>query len=394
MATTIAYITDFDVLNPVERNAHHPKAVGHRGRCFYASKSLVDDPFSVQYLCPLSRPSSLIPKVKWRFYRNVFQQQYIAWAEPSVGQSYAAQIKRRLSDLKSDVVMAPEINLLAYLECDRPLVLWTDTPYAGLFKGYTDFSHLCQETLDHLTTLDRLTLQKCQLAIFPSIWAADVAIHTYQVDPAKVKVVPFGANIECDRTLEDVKALIQARSRQTCKLLFIGVDWVRKGGAVALNVAKQLHQSGMAVELTVLGCKPPASEFPLPDFVKPIGFLNKSTPQGLAEFNRYLADAHFLIVPSKAETYGNVFCEANSFGVPCLATNAGGIATIIRDDLNGKAFAPEAPPEAYCAYIQSRFQPESTYEALALSAFHEYQTRFDWSASGRAVRQLLTDLVI
>jgi glycosyltransferase involved in cell wall biosynthesis len=388
----VAYVTDFDVLNPAEINTHHPKAVGQRGRCLYASKSLVNDQVSVQYLCPLSRKSSLIYKFKWRFYRYGLQQQYLAWAEPGVAKDYAAQIARRLPNLKADVVMAPEINSLAYLECDRPLVLWTDTPYVGLFEGYTDFKNLCQETKDHFMTMDRLTFQKCQLVIFPSTWAADLAIKTYPVDPSKVKVVPFGANIECDRTIDDIKTLINHRSKQTCKLLFIGVDWVRKGGDIALNVAKQLKQNGVDVELTILGCKPPESEYPLPEFVKPIGFINKSTPAGLAQFNQFIAESHFLIVPSKAETYGNVFCEANSFGVPCLATNAGGIATIIHEDFNGKAFSPDASPTDYCDYIQSRFQPTTTYEQLALSAFHEYQTRFDWSAAGKAIRALLATL--
>jgi glycosyltransferase involved in cell wall biosynthesis len=393
MPMKVAYITDFDVLNPAARHAHHPKAVGHRGRCFYASKSLVDEHTTVQYLCPLDRQSKLSSKLKWRFYRYALQQNYIAWAEPSVNQNYAAQITKRLSHLDAAVVMAPEINLLAYLECDRPLVLWTDTLYAGLFNGYGDFSHLCQETINHLTTLDRLTLNKCRLAIFPSVWAADIAIQNYQVDPAKVKVVPFGANVECDRTWEDIQTLVQSRSAQTCKLLFIGTDWVRKGGAVVLNVAKQLKQNGMNVELTIVGCKPPETDYPLPDFVRAIGFINKSTPDGLATFNRFIAESHFLIVPSKAETYGNVFCEANSFGVPCLATNAGGITTIIRDGLNGKTFSPDANADEYCAYIQDIFQHPSAYAELALSAFHEYQTRFDWSASGKAVRQLLTEAV-
>jgi glycosyltransferase involved in cell wall biosynthesis len=388
----VAYITDFDVLDPVARNTHHPKAVGHRGRCFYASKSLEGDQVSVQHLCPLSRKSSLLYKLKWRFYRYVLKQQYIAWAEPAIAKDYARQIAQRLPALAADVVMAPEINSLAYLECDRPLVLWTDTPYAGLFDGYTDFSNLCQETVNHFITMDRLTFEKGQLLIFPSQWAADIAVNNYQIDPAKVKVVPFGANVECDRTLEDIKALVNARSRRTCKLLFIGVDWVRKGGTMTLKAARHLHQNGLDVELTILGCKPPETEYPLPEFVKPVGFINKSNPAGLAEFNRYIAESHFLVVPSQAETYGNVFCEANSFGVPCLATNAGGIATIIREDINGKAFSPTAPAEDYARYIEASFRRFSSYEQLALSSFHEYQTRFDWSAAGASVRKLLKSL--
>ncbi len=392
-STQVAYVTDFDVLNPLERNTHHPKAVGHRGRCYYAAKSLEDQTTAVQYLCPLSRPSSLSSKVKWRFYRHLLKQNYLAWADLSISKSYAAQISSRLSAMNVDVVMAPEINSLAYLDSKLPLVLWTDTLYAGLFGGYGDFSQLCQETIDHLTTMDRLALEKCELVIFPSDWAAEVAIKTYSVSPDKVKVVPFGANIECDRTFEDIQALVDARLSQICRLLFIGADWERKGGAIALQVAKALKQSGLDIEFNIVGCHPPEREQPLPDFVNSLGFINKSTPEGLSKFNHLIATSHFLIVPSKAETYGNVFCEANSFGVPCLATNAGGIATVIRDNINGKTFSPDASPDEYSTYIQEVFQNYSNYQALALSSFQEYQTRFDWSAAGKAVRNLLTKLV-
>jgi glycosyltransferase involved in cell wall biosynthesis len=390
----ITYITDFDVLNPAERTAHHPKAVGHRGRCYYAAKSLEDEQTTVQYLCPLLRKSSLFHKLKWRFYRYLRRQNYHAWAEPSVSQSYATQISNRLTSVGADLVMAPEINLLAYLECDLPMILWTDTPYAGLLNAYGDFSQLCQETVNHFTTMDRLTLHKCQLAIFPSAWAADIAINTYQVDPAKVKVVPFGANVECDRTHEDIQAMINARPHNKYKLLFIGVDWVRKGGDVALNIAKNLQQRGLDVELTIVGCKPPEAEHPLPEFVRNLGFISKSTPEGVSKFNRLIAESHFLIVPSRAETYGNVFCEANSFGVPCIATDAGGIAMIIQDGLNGKTFPLNASIDEYCTYLQDAFQNYADYQQLALSSFHEYQTRFDWSAAGRSVRKLLAELIM
>jgi glycosyltransferase involved in cell wall biosynthesis len=388
----ITYVTDFDVLNPAARTAHHPKAVGHRGRCYYAAKSLEDEQTTVQYLCPLVRKSSLFHKLKWRFYRYLLQRNYHAWAEPSVSQSYATQISNRLSYLGSDLVMAPEINLLAYLECNLPMILWTDTPYAGLLNTYGDFSQLCQETINHFTTMDRLTLHKCQLAIFPSAWAADIAINTYQVEPTKVKVVPFGANVECDRTFEDIKAMINARPNNKCKLLFIGVDWVRKGGDTALNIAKKLQQDGLDVELTIVGCRPPETEHPFPEFVRSFGFISKSTPEGLSQFNHLIAESHFLIVPSKAETYGNVFCEANSFGVPCIATNVGGIAMIIRDGLNGMIFPLDASVDQYCAYIQDIFQDYAGYQNLALSSFNEYQTRFDWSAVGRSVGKLLGQL--
>lgn len=388
----IAYTTDFDVLNVLDRTAHHPKAVGHRGRCYHSAKSLEDTSTTVHYLGPLAKRSAILPKLKWRYYRYLAKRKYHAWAEPAANQYYANQIQQKLAQIDADIVVAPEINLLAYLESDLPLVLWTDTPYVGLLDAYADFKGLCQETMRHFISMDQLTLNRCKLAVFPSDWAAQIAIETYQVNPAKVKVVPFGANIECDRTPEDIQAMVDARPTDQCKLLFIGVDWFRKGGDIALAVAKELQQAGLNVELTVVGCQP-VVQGPLPDFVVSLGFISKSTPEGVEKINHLIASSHFLIVPSRAETYGNVFCEANSFGVPCISTNAGGIATVIQDHVNGKTFAPSADIHEYADYIAGVFSHYSDYKKLALSAFHDYQTRLNWDAAGKAMRKLLADIV-
>ena len=58
------------------------------------------------------------------------------------------------------------------------------------------------------------------------------------MDPEKVKVVPFGANIDCNHSYEYIKKLVEFRFRNfdKCSLLFCGVDWYRKGGDIALEI--------------------------------------------------------------------------------------------------------------------------------------------------------------
>ena len=240
--------------------------------------------------------------------------------------------------------------------------------------------------------METLALQRSTLAIYASEWAAQTAITHYGADPAKVKVVPFGANIEDEKTLDEIKVLVESRSTEVCKLLLLGVDWLRKGGNVAFKVAQELNASGLKTELTVVGCQP-LVEGPLPDFVKPLGFISKSTPEGKQRISQLIAESHFLILPSQAECYGIVFCEANALAVPCLATKVGGIPTIIKDDLNGKLFVKDAEISEYCAYISYTFSNYSAYKNLALSSFHEYQSRLNWAVAGQTVRNLLLDIM-
>ena len=149
----------------------------------------------------------------------------------------------------------------------------------------------------------------------------------------------------------------------------------------AVAVAQALNESGLPTTLTLIGSQPPEGTV-LPPFVRKTGFINKSDPAGLKQFNDLIAESHFLILPSRAEAFGIVFCEAASFGVPSLATRAGGIPTAVRDGGNGKTFPPGTPPAEYGAFIRQHFADYASYEALARSAFRESETRLNWGVSG------------
>jgi len=185
---------------------------------------------------------------------------------------------------------------------------------------------------------------------------------------------------------------LESRPRDKCKLLFLGVDWFRKGGDIALEVTKQLNQAGFSAELTVVGCLP-VVDGSLPNCVKVLGFINKSTKDGREQLDRLISESHFLILPSTADCTPIVFCEANSFGVPCISTNVGGIPTVIKDGLNGKLFSLDAEIYDYCKYISDIFSNYSQYQCLALSSFNEYQTRLNWSVAGKTVKRLLSELI-
>jgi glycosyltransferase involved in cell wall biosynthesis len=123
-----------------------------------------------------------------------------------------------------------------------------------------------------------------------------------------------------------------------------------------------------------------------------LGYISNATQEGRNQLNKLLAESHFLIVPSRAETFGHIFCEASSFGLPSITTNVGGISTAIRNDLNGSTFSKNASVAEYCDYISNLFSNYSRYKALCLSSFYEYETRLNWNVAGRTVKQLLMDL--
>jgi glycosyltransferase involved in cell wall biosynthesis len=364
------------------------------GLGYYIAQSLKHQSISLDYIGPLGDSIAIrsICKLK-RHYHQIFERKnYLRALDPLTLQNYANQVSYKLSRVQSDIVFSATIASTAYLDCDQPIVFWADATFANLLDSYPVYKNLCKETVEHGHKMEKLALNKSALALFASDWAAQTAIDYYQADPSKVKVVPFGANIENQMTFDEIKDLIRLRPSDKCKLLFIGYDWVRKGGDIAVKVTKALNSAGLNTELTVVGCSPSIEESASP-FIKTLGIINKSTETGRSLLNRLILESHFLILPSKAECYGLVFCEANSFGVPCLATNVGGIPTIIRDGHNGRTFDKDADIKDYCQYVFHLFTNYSKYEELALSSFNEYQSRLNWSVAGHTARDLLETVI-
>jgi glycosyltransferase involved in cell wall biosynthesis len=389
----IACVTSYDATN----------VNGYGVRAYYMIQALKNIVETIEHIGPLENPEkysliSLLLSAKMRFYYKLLKRHYSYDKDSLLLKEYAKQISKKLSSINADIVLSPlspSSQPIAYLECDQPIVIWTDATFAAAVDFYPELSSscLCEETLRDGIANERAALSRCSLAIYSSEWAAQTALENYQINPSKVKVVPFGANIDCNRELNDIKIMVESRPSNKCKLLFLGAGWDRKGGDIAVRVAQELNKTGLGTELTIVGCNPPSTNEPLPSFVRFLGYINKSTKEGSDRMDRILSESHFLILPTRADCTPNVFPEANSFGVPCITTNVGGIATMVRDNVNGQTFSKDAIITEYCEYISDLFSDYTQYKKLAISAFNEYQTRLNWSVNAQTVKKLMMELI-
>jgi glycosyltransferase involved in cell wall biosynthesis len=383
----LAYITTYDARTLQGSNEWS-------GTGYYIAQSLKNQAISLEYIGSLKDSLTLktIRKLKRHYYEFFQQKNYQKDADPATLKNYARQVTHKLKHTQADIVFSATVNPIAYLECDRPIAFWADGTFANIQDFYPQYSNLCADVISDWHQMERLALQKSKLAIYSSDWAAQSAINDYGADPARVKVIPFGSNTDSPFDSETIEDIITSRPSDRCKLLFLTVDWERKGGNIAFQVAKKLNQSGLNTELTVVGCQPQIEE-DLPDFVKVFGFISKSTKEGKQKIQKLIMDSHFLILPTLADCTPIVFCEANSLGVPCLSTNVGGIPTMIHNNLNGQLFDKNAHLSEYCDYITNLFTDYSNYKNLARSAFGEYKSRLNWSVAGQKVKDLLMTII-
>jgi glycosyltransferase involved in cell wall biosynthesis len=372
----IAYVTHYDV-----SDTH-----AWSGLASYILETLIEAGFQLEVIANLADRFQLFFKSKKFLYTKILSKPYLRDREPQVANFYAKQVEHALKATNVDVIFSPETKAIAYLQTDKPIVFWTDATFAGMVNFYPDFTNLCAETLTKGNRIEQAALSNCRLAIYASEWAARTAKANYNVDPNKIQVVPFGANHNYSYNLPDIQSWVTSKTTNVCKLLFVGVEWERKGGDDAVCVAEALNKQGLKTELHIVGCKPPVQ---VPSYARIYGYLSKKNVEERNILDQLFKESHFLILPSKVEAYGIVFAEASSYGLPSLATNVGGISTAIVNGLNGQVFDPNVFIHECTDYILEMISSKEKYYELSVSTFLEYKKRLNWRTAGESIATLL-----
>lgn len=348
------------------------------GTPYFMARAMQQAGLNLEFLGPLCERLILPFRLRSLLQRRLEMRAYLWERDPLVAGAFAMEVRRRLKHSKSGLAFSPGTTAVAHLRCRQPIVFWTDMPFDASLDFYVPRASISHGSLKNGHDLEQAALRKASLAIFSSDWARNAAIANYDVDPDKVRVIPFGANINWDFDRAYVHRVIDGRSHQTCKLVFVAVDWYRKGGAFALQVAEALMRKGVPVHLTIVGCTPAVA---VPEYVTVHSYIQKSDPAGLDHYRTILEDSHFLVLPSRADCTPMVIGESNSLGLPCFTTDVGGIPSLVQNGRNGQMFALSEPPDAWADRIAEVFGTQSNFSALARSSFEQYTTRLNWDTS-------------
>jgi glycosyltransferase involved in cell wall biosynthesis len=376
----IAYVSTYD-----SDDIHNWSGTG-----YYIKNTLKQQGFEVITIGSLNEKMVLFFKAKSFYYKKILKKNYLRDREPFLLKYYSKQVEQSLLNCDYDIVFSPGTIPIAYLNCNKPIIFWTDATFAGMVNFYPSFSKLDIRTIKNGNNMEQLSLTRCHTAIYASDWAAKSAIDNYNVNPEKIKVLPFGANFVSALTFNDLKIHIINKDYNTCKLLFIGVDWDRKNGDLVVETAKVLRDMGINVELHIVGCEPDINQ----PFIIKHGFLSKNNEKQRNILYKLFLNSHFLFVPSKSECYGVVFAEASSFGLPSISTNVGGIPTVINDGINGKLFNLSTSPNIIAEFIKNCFLNRDYYIKLSLSSYEEYILRLNWEVIGEKLKSIIESVPV
>lgn len=324
-------------------------------------------------------------KIRNRLSHRILKKRYDYSHSVSLSKKYAAQVMEKINRYQPDLLIAPSgSSIIAHLPASIPVILLSDTTLANMVDYYPAYSNLSLSSKNQSLETETLAIQKSAFAVFPSEWARSSAIKDHGGQAEKMKLIPFGPNFSNGPTREMALA---EKKNDVLKLLFLGVDWHRKGGDLVMESFRLLQKKNIPVQLTIVGCNPPFSE---EKTIRIIPFINKNDAAGEQQIIQLLLESHVLFLPSKAECYGIVFVEAAACGTPSLARNTGGISGAVIQNENGILLSESATAKEYADQLEHWYHHPTEYRQLQEKSRMLFEKSHNWSHWGEAMEQLIS----
>ena len=265
-----------------------------------------------------------------------------------------------------------------------PTFLFSDAPYEAYHEAY-------RGTVDRPLRLAAYQRQEAAAArhldglCYSSAWAVAEAKRLFGLGEDKLHVTEMGSNWVPALTREDLLTRVDARPADRLDLLFLGRDWERKGGPLAVEVTRLLRHQGTAATLHVVGCRPPVTL----DYVKVHGPLYRTDPTQAAALSELFLNSHFLLTPTSAECFGLAFAEAQSFALPPISRAVHALPSVVLDGETGILLPLEAEAPAYVARILALRADPTTYRRMAVAARSRYETLLNWNAMAARLVEII-----
>ncbi|RZJ86403.1 MAG: glycosyltransferase family 1 protein, partial [Hymenobacter sp.] len=97
-----------------------------------------------------------------------------------------------------------------------------------------------------------------------------------------------------------------------------------------------------------------------------------------AQLHELFSTADFFILPSRAECAAIAFCDANSFGLPVLTTDVGGISSFIQQGVNGYMLPLAATGQDFAQRAQQVLADPAHYQQLRQQSRQQYESVLNW----------------
>lgn len=287
-------------------------------------------------------------------------------------------------DDKIDIYFAPFSSVgLKNFKSQKRLIYLSDATFAAMIGYYESFSGLSNKAINEGNEVEKSALNISDVVVLSSDWAKRSAIKDYGQNEDKVKVIEFGANIDNEDIIIKNKP-----STDKINLLFLGVDWKRKGGDIALETCKYINEQGIKCNLYIVGIKDLDYNIESLDFVKNIGFLNKNNSDEYQKLVEIISSCDCLILPTLAECSAIAFAESSAYGLPIFSHFTGGVPNYVLDGINGYLLPIGSTGKDFGKKIINCYE-KNEIRNMSFKARDFYKRILNWNTWGDKMKELI-----
>lgn len=304
---------------------------------------------------------------------------------PWTARMMAKSITKDENFQKCDMLFFPGgAQIAKYIRTDKPYIYYSGATVSIMLDYY--WYDICNLSRKIAIQMDRGASLGAAINLKASKWARQSLIDDYGCAPEKCHIIEYGPAMDTN----DIQP-INPYQGGTLNVFFSGVDWERKNGDIAVKTVQLLREKGIDAHLYIAGIRNLPEYCKQLDFISSVGFLNKNTKEGYSEYMNLYRKCHLLMVPTKAECAGVVFCEASAFGMPSYTYDTGGTTNYVIDGVNGRAISLNQGAERFAELIEQDLKSGnlSSFRDGALKVNHEVLSWERWSVE---FKRILTNM--
>lgn len=248
-----------------------------------------------------------------------------------------------------------------------------------IYSDHTHLENLTYPAFDRRGLLARawidLERESYQNATLNLSWSNNISrslIEDYGCRPEQVRCVYAGCNTLAPDELPEND------DYRNKNILFVGIDWERKGGPELVRAFSKVREAHPDARLTIVGSSP-AVEVPGCTVVGRIP---------LSQLASHYKRASVFCMPTRREPFGIVFIEAMSHRLPIVGTRIGAIPDFVQDGQAGILVTPGAEQELADALIQLLNDPRRCRK-LGERGREIVLERYTWERVGEAIHDAI-----
>jgi glycosyltransferase involved in cell wall biosynthesis len=262
----------------------------------------------------------------------------------------------------------------------RPLVVeldWTVTQQEGMATWYYDRAPRRGLRLSLALARQRLIFNRVDLFTPMSNWAAD-GLRAVGVPDERIRVLHPGVDLET-WAFRPRSPRGDGDGDGPLRLLFVGGDFVRKGGDLLVEAVSGPLAGRAVVDIVT------RDEVP----ERPGVAVHRCTPNSPELIGLYAA-ADVFVMPTRADCFGHAVVEAMASGLPAIVGDVGGVGDIVDHGVTG--WRIPADTRSLLAAVEEAIATRSQLPSMGERARRVAERRFDGSNNDRALVDAMLEL--